>query len=152
MNRLIALAVLSCWILFVGCSADSSSTGDADLVGDVADVIGDAVGDPGDALSDADLEPLEFDSETALALERFLDELTIFWPVPGASLTVRALDGALHEAVVGEASLQDSIPMTIDARFRVGSNTKMMIAAVLMQLVDEGALALEDDLTMYLPD
>ncbi|KOU35132.1 serine hydrolase domain-containing protein [Streptomyces sp. WM6378] len=71
---------------------------------------------------------------------------------PGAFAVIRdhrdpGLDRTL---TVGEADL-DGTPMRADARFRVGSNTKMFTAAVVMRLAEQGRLDLDEPLRDYLP-
>ncbi|MBX2803179.1 MAG: beta-lactamase family protein [Myxococcales bacterium] len=61
---------------------------------------------------------------------------------PGAQLVVRAPTGSTWAGASGVAE-QDT-PMTVDHGFLVGSNTKMMTATVILQLVDEGTLSLDD--------
>ncbi len=42
--------------------------------------------------------------------------------------------------------------MSIDDYFRIGSNTKTMTSTVILQLVQEGKLALDDPIGKYRPD
>ena len=41
--------------------------------------------------------------------------------------------------------------MTVDDHFRIGSNTKTMTSTVILQLVQEGKLALDDPIGKYIP-
>jgi D-alanyl-D-alanine carboxypeptidase len=43
-------------------------------------------------------------------------------------------------------------PIPADARFRIGSQTKTMVATVLLRLVDEGRISLSDKLAALLPE
>ena len=52
----------------------------------------------------------------------------------------------------GRLILTDDTPMSCDTPFQIGSNTKMITAAVLMQLQEEGALTLDDPLSRHLPE
>jgi CubicO group peptidase (beta-lactamase class C family) len=52
----------------------------------------------------------------------------------------------------GLAEVELSVPIRPDMVFRVGSVTKQFTAACILRLVEEGRLALSDDLTKYLPD
>jgi D-alanyl-D-alanine carboxypeptidase len=62
--------------------------------------------------------------------------------VPGA--VVLAADGSsTWEKAAGVADLSTGARMTLDHRFRIASVTKLFTAAVVLQLVDEGALALD---------
>ena len=42
--------------------------------------------------------------------------------------------------------------MTVDDHFRIGSNTKTMTSTVILQLVQEGKLALDDPIGKYIPN
>jgi D-alanyl-D-alanine carboxypeptidase len=48
------------------------------------------------------------------------------------------------EGAAGLANVETGEPLTVEHRFRVASVTKLFIAAAVLQLVDEGALALDD--------
>lgn len=52
----------------------------------------------------------------------------------------------------GAADLEWGVPMPDDAVFEIGSVTKQFTAAAVLQLVEEGKLDLDADLTTYLPD
>jgi CubicO group peptidase (beta-lactamase class C family) len=61
---------------------------------------------------------------------------------------VVALAGASSgssEKAVGVANLENDAPLTPKHGFRIASMTKPFVAAVALQLVDEGALALDDE-------
>jgi D-alanyl-D-alanine carboxypeptidase len=49
------------------------------------------------------------------------------------------------EAAAGLADLGTGEPLTVDHRFRIGSVTKIFVAALVLQLVDEGLLELDGD-------
>jgi CubicO group peptidase (beta-lactamase class C family) len=52
----------------------------------------------------------------------------------------------------GEADLELDVPMPADASFEIGSVTKQFTAAVILLLAERGKLAMDDELTKYLPD
>ena len=52
----------------------------------------------------------------------------------------------------GMTSLEDGTPMQVDDILEIGSNTKSMLIAVMMQLQEEGLLSFDDTLTEWLPD
>ena len=59
-------------------------------------------------------------------------------------VVVLAADGSsTWQKAAGVADLPTGAPMTLDHRFRIASVTKLFTAAVVLQLVDEGALALD---------
>ena len=56
----------------------------------------------------------------------------------------------LHEAY-GWRDPEQSIPMQKDSLFRMASNTKPVVAAAVLQLVEAGALGLDDNVREHLP-
>lgn len=82
-------------------------------------------------------------------LERFA-EVLVAAGAPGAAVMVRARGDTRH-AVRGFADLRTCRPMRPDLRFRAGSITKSFVAAVVLQLVDEGWLALSDTVERWVP-
>jgi CubicO group peptidase (beta-lactamase class C family) len=71
--------------------------------------------------------------------------------VTGASFTY--WDGnILHTAVAGLRNSVTGDPVTPDTLMHVGSITKVMNTVLLMQLVDEGRVALDDPVSKYLPE
>lgn len=79
------------------------------------------------------------------------DTVATFGYAPGAELFVRAPDWTYHRSV-GTADLATGTALVCGAPFQIGSNTKMMTAAVLMQLVEEGLVSLDDLLASHLPE
>lgn len=71
--------------------------------------------------------------------------------VPGAVVLVRTPEGEFLEAF-GTRVVGDDVPVTSGDYFRIGSITKTMTGTVLLQLVDEGLIALDDPLSRYRPD
>lgn len=70
--------------------------------------------------------------------------------VPGVILLV-SQGGQTRELAVGNAQLKPKTPMHVDDRFGVGSITKTMVAAAILQLEEEGALELDDTVEEWLP-
>ncbi|MDD4375123.1 MAG: serine hydrolase [Bacteroidales bacterium] len=52
----------------------------------------------------------------------------------------------------GESDIENNLPMDGSYVFRIGSHTKTMTTTVLLQLVDEGKIALDEKLSKYYPD
>ncbi|MCB1006802.1 MAG: beta-lactamase family protein [Acidimicrobiales bacterium] len=86
----------------------------------------------------------------AAAITDTVDGLVTELQVPGAVVLVRKGDDEVLEAF-GTRSL-DGDDVTVDDHFRVGSNTKTWTGTVLLQLVDEGLVALDDPIADTLPD
>ena len=95
----------------------------------------------------------EEENQAALAAE--IESVFTAWQqdagIPGASLSVRlpgqepiAFGTGVTDIISGEA-------VTPDDYFRIGSITKPMTAALVLQLVDEGLLELDETVDTYLP-
>jgi D-alanyl-D-alanine carboxypeptidase len=87
-----------------------------------------------------------FSPSTLEVLEKRLSDYLLFTGEPGISVTIRRTDGAVWHGAAGSKDLAADEPLSVDNRFRAGSNTKMFTAAIILQLVDEGVLSLEDTL------
>ena len=64
--------------------------------------------------------------------------------VPGVVVVVTTPDSSWERAA-GVADAETGAPLTTDHRFLIGSVTKTFVAAVVLQLVGEGALALDEE-------
>ena len=71
------------------------------------------------------------------------------YDVKGASAAVVLPDSRLLLATAGIS--HDRVRMSPDMAFAVGSITKNMVAAMLLQLAEEGKLSLEDPISKWLP-
>ena len=80
-----------------------------------------------------------------------LDSLREKFGVPGASLAVWAND-RLEEAASGVVNLNTEVLTTTDTLFQIGSITKLYVAAMCLQLVEEGKLTLDDPIRRWMPD
>jgi len=70
--------------------------------------------------------------------------------VPGiVALVVDYKQGIDWLYTAGVSDIPDNLPMNGDYTFRIASNTKTFTGTVLLQLVDEGKLALNDKLSKY---
>lgn len=58
----------------------------------------------------------------------------------------------VYEKSFGPANRSWDVPHAADTRFRIGSITKQFTAALVLQLVEEGAVELDAPITRYLPD
>ena len=52
----------------------------------------------------------------------------------------------------GLADMENDVPVSAETVFRVGSLTKQYTAAAILRLVERGEIALDDDLSRFLPD
>lgn len=70
-------------------------------------------------------------------------------PVPGIVIGVWDAHGASYQRAYGFAEVANKRPMSIADHFRIGSNTKTFVVAVVLQLVDEGKLSLDDTVSHF---
>jgi D-alanyl-D-alanine carboxypeptidase len=84
------------------------------------------------------------------ALQAGLDHLVGTQAASAAVLRVRQGE---HEwaAGAGTQQLASTVPVSTSGRFRIGSVTKTFVATVVLQLADEGRLALDDPIARHLP-
>ncbi len=68
--------------------------------------------------------------------------------IPGISAAIQTPDGT-WTGVAGDASVSPARPVAADTPFAVASVTKTFVAAVVMQLVEEGRLSLDDRLSRW---
>lgn len=84
-------------------------------------------------------------------LQAALDEALLDWPAPGLMLWVDTPEGTIV-ATSGWADPDARIPIQPDRPFYTGSITKMFVATVVMQLVEEGLIGLDDPLADWFPE
>lgn len=85
-------------------------------------------------------------------LQRALDRTRRATGSPGAQATVVLPDGSVWSGASGLADVEGDTPVTVDTRFAMGSMMKLHSAVLVLDLVEEGALSLDDSLTEWLPD
>ena len=73
-------------------------------------------------------------------------------PVAGISVAVARNGQVLLARGYGTANLEHSVAVTPETVFHIASISKNILAAVVLQLVDEGKLRLDDDITKYVPE
>lgn len=71
---------------------------------------------------------------------------------PGATVIVTRHGQTIFTGARGLADVAAHKPLQPDSIIRMGSLTKQLTAAVLLQLVDEGRVSLDDPLSKYRPD
>lgn len=90
-------------------------------------------------------------SMNSAVLKAQFQELAKGLMVPGAAMLIRTPDGEVT-STYGTTTLGGSTPVSLDDHLRVGSNTKTWTATVILQLVQEGKIALSDPVSKYRPD
>jgi D-alanyl-D-alanine carboxypeptidase len=91
-----------------------------------------------------------FDRDLGTRLQRTLDEDRRTYGIPGASAAVIVSGKGLWAGASGRVS-RGGAPVTADTAFNVGSVTKTFVAALVLELADEGVLRLDDPLARWLP-
>lgn len=72
--------------------------------------------------------------------------------IAGASVAVVKGGRTLLSKAYGKADLELDVPTPPGATYEIGSVTKQFTAAVILLLQEEGKLALDDEITKFLPD
>lgn len=70
----------------------------------------------------------------------------------GCAALVARQGQIIYKKSFGMANLELNIPMKPDMVFRIGSITKQFTAVAVLQLMEQGKLSLQDEITKYLPD
>ena len=70
---------------------------------------------------------------------------------PGVLATRTDTSGTTVGVALGKGDLETGQAPPLDGEVRIGSNTKTMVAVIVMQLVEEGKVALDEPVETYLP-
>jgi CubicO group peptidase (beta-lactamase class C family) len=73
------------------------------------------------------------------------------WPAVGLSVAVLRGGDTIVAKGYGRADLENDLPATAQTVYRIGSITKQFTAAAVMQLVEQGKIALDDTIQRFLP-
>jgi CubicO group peptidase (beta-lactamase class C family) len=71
---------------------------------------------------------------------------------PGVAALVARDGQVIYRKAFGMANLELDVPMTPDMVFRIGSITKQFTAVAVLQLLEQGKLGLDDEITRFIPD
>ncbi len=85
-------------------------------------------------------------------LDAVLSEATQPGGLPGVVASLATRDGVAFEGAAGRRGLNADVPMTGDTIFAIASMTKAITSVAAMQLVEEGALALDQEAREVVPD
>jgi len=95
--------------------------------------------------------PAPSQEELKNTIDRFIDELAARDEFSGAVLVAK--DGkAIYKKALGYADKGLKVPNRTDTRFNLGSMNKMFTGTAIMQLLQQGKLALDGTVGKYLPD
>ena len=70
----------------------------------------------------------------------------------GAAALVARNGQVIYKKAFGMANLELNVPMQVDNIFRIGSITKQFTAVAILQLMEQGKLNLQDEITKFIPD
>lgn len=71
---------------------------------------------------------------------------------PGCAAIVARKGQIIYNKAFGMANLELDVPMKPDMVFRIGSITKQFTAVAVLQLMEQGKLKLDDEITKFIPD
>jgi methyl acetate hydrolase len=95
---------------------------------------------------------LELTSPGGAAIDASLRGAVERKDVPGVVALVTDREHVLYQGAFGVADVATGRPLTPDALFRIASMTKPITSVALMQLVEQGKIALDDPAEKYLPE
>jgi len=81
--------------------------------------------------------------------EAEIEALRAFFAIPGLSILVKQGRSPVYERQIGFADLEKGIPVDAGTTFPIASLTKTISTVLLLQLVEEGALSLDDQMSDY---
>jgi D-alanyl-D-alanine carboxypeptidase len=84
-------------------------------------------------------------------LQSTLDKWRLRADIPAVVVGVAHSNGPTWVGASGTLEQAGSVPVTTEARFRIASITKVFVSVVALQLVEEGELQLDDQLSRHLP-
>lgn len=70
----------------------------------------------------------------------------------GCAALVAQKGQVIYKKAFGMADLELNVPMQVDMVFRIGSITKQFTAVAILQLMEQGKLSLQDEITKFIPD
>jgi CubicO group peptidase (beta-lactamase class C family) len=73
-------------------------------------------------------------------------------PTAGVAVAIMQGRALTYARGYGLADVERRVPVRVETVFRLGSVTKQFTAAAVLQLVEQGKLRLDDEITKYLPD
>jgi CubicO group peptidase (beta-lactamase class C family) len=94
-------------------------------------------------------------SPSTKAISAEFDRLlsTQFKPGETGCAALVAIKGQIiYKKAFGMANLELNVPMQPEMVFRIGSITKQFTAIAILQLMEQGKLSLQDDITKFIPD
>ncbi|RJP33874.1 MAG: class A beta-lactamase-related serine hydrolase [Candidatus Omnitrophota bacterium] len=88
--------------------------------------------------------------EFSTKIQAILDQSVTEYHLPGIVMLARNAEGETFLGASGFADLETQTPMTPQHRIRIASISKTFVATVILQLVEEGALSLDETMDRWL--
>jgi CubicO group peptidase (beta-lactamase class C family) len=117
----------------------------------VAAPVGLAAETPAEGLPSCDPAAVGMDAARLAQIPERMEEFVEPKQVAGAVTLVARRGKTVHLAAVGEADVDEHLPMREDSMFAIASMTKPVTATAVMILQDEGKLSVDDPASKYLP-
>jgi methyl acetate hydrolase len=95
--------------------------------------------------------PASLTTEGTSALSTFFADAVARGDVPGVVALVVDRDKVLYHEAFGKQNVAKNVPMARDTIFRIASMTKAVTSVGVMQLVEQGKVGLDDDVSKFLP-
>jgi CubicO group peptidase (beta-lactamase class C family) len=95
--------------------------------------------------------PGTFDPARSAVIDRGLERYVESAQVPGVVALVMQDGNVVYEKAFGWADREAGRKMTVDAIFRIASQTKALTSAAILQLVEEGSLTLGTRASAFIP-
>ena len=95
--------------------------------------------------------PLLLTSAGSTAVSTFLADAVSRGEVPGVVALVVDRDKVLYHEAFGKMNTAKNVPMAKDTIFRIASMTKAVTSVGVMQLVEQGQVGLDDDVSKFIP-
>jgi len=95
--------------------------------------------------------PASLTTEGSNALSSFFADAVSRGDVPGVVAMVVDRDHVLYHEAFGKMNVAKNVPMAKDTIFRIASMTKAVTSVGVMQLVEQGKVGLDDDVSKFLP-
>ena len=95
--------------------------------------------------------PLLLTSAGATALSTFFADAVVRGDVPGVVAIVVDRDKVLYHEAFGKMNTAKNVPMAKDTIVRIASMTKAVTSVGVMQLVEQGKVGLDDEVSKFIP-
>ena len=84
-------------------------------------------------------------------LEAIIESEMKYFQMPGVAYASVKGDSIMYIGAKGYANCEEGVLLETDTRMKIASVSKTVVATALMQLYDQGLVALEHDINDYLP-